>query len=101
MVPLLGPRNARDFSGFIGDIKNSSNISPNDLNIIKTIGTPVGIIDKRSELSDTLESINKSSDPYIKMRSYYIQNRRAIVYDEKYNEDNDKIKDEQFEKLLQ
>ena len=101
MVPLLGPRNARDFSGFIGDIKNSSNISPNDLNIIKIIGTPVDIIDKRSKLSDTLESINKSSDPYIKMRSYYIQNRRAIVYDKKYNEDNDKKKDEQFEKLLQ
>ena len=101
IVPLLGPRTTRDFTGFIGDAKNISNISSTDLNTIKVIGTPVGIIDKRNKLSDTLESINKSSDPYIKMRSYYVQNRRAIVYDKKYNEVKNKKKDEEFEQLLQ
>ena len=100
MVPLLGPRTTRDFTGFVVDTKNVSNISSTDLNTIKLIGTPVGIIDKRSKLSDTLDSIKKSSDPYIKMRSYYVQNRRAIVYDKKYNEKKDRKKDEEFEKLL-
>ena len=101
IVPLLGPRTTRDFAGFIADTKNISNISSTDLNTIKLIGTPVNIIDKRSKLSDTLDIINKSPDPYIKMRSYYVQNRRAIVYDKKYNEEKDRKKDEEFEQLLQ
>ena len=101
MIPLLGPRTTRDFSGFIGDTKNISNIASTDVSTIKLISTPVNIIDKRTKLSDTIDSINKSSDPYIKMRSYYLQNRRAVVYGKKYNQAKDRKKDEEFEQLLQ
>ncbi len=101
MIPLLGPRTTRDFAGFIVDRQNIYNITTSDVETINLIETPINIIDKRDKLSDSLDSINNSSDPYVKMRSYYIQNRRAIVYDKKYNEAKNREKDEQFEKLLQ
>ena len=44
------------------------------------------IVYTREKLSTTLDSVYKSSDPYIKMRSFYVQNRRAKVYNNKYNE---------------
>ena len=62
---------------------------------------PINFIYKREELSTMFDSVYKSSDPYIKMTSFYIQNRRAKVYNNKYNEAKDKEKDEAFEKLLQ
>ena len=101
MIPFLGPRNTRDFSGFVIDKHNIANVTPNYIDDINLREAPNNIIDVREKLSATLNSIYNSSDPYIKMRSFYIQNRRATVYNNQYNEAKDKEKDQEFEKLLQ
>ena len=106
MIPLLGPKNARDVAGLFLERQYSSNVSLNEVNDI-SLGDvdlfefPINFVYKREKLSTTLDSVYKSSDPYIKMRSFYVQNRRAKVYNNKYNEVKDKEKDEAFEKLLQ
>ena len=48
-----------------------------------------------------IENIYESPDPYTKMKSYYIQNRRKNVYGDKYLEDKNNKLDIEFEKLLQ
>jgi phospholipid-binding lipoprotein MlaA len=101
MIPFLGPKNTRDFSGFIIDKQNIANIAPNNIDDINLLEVPINIIDAREKLSTTLDSVYRSSDPYIKMRSFYLQNRRATVYSNKYNEAKDKEKDQAFEQLLQ
>ena len=101
MIPFVGPKNARDFSGFIIDNQNTANISSDNIDDINLLEVPINIIVVREKLSATLDSVYNSSDPYIKMRSFYIQNRRATVYNNEYNEAKDKEKDQAFEQLLQ
>ena len=101
MIPFLGPKNTRDFSGYIVDKQNIAKITPNKIDDINLLEVPINIVAVREKLSGTLESVYNSSDPYIKMRSFYIQNRRATVYNNEYNEAKDKEKDQAFEQLLQ
>ena len=101
MIPFLGPKNTRDFSGYIFDKQNIANITSNQVDDINLLEVPINIIALREKLSGTLESVYNSSDPYIKMRSFYIQNRRANVYNNKYNKYKDEEKDQAFEQLLQ
>ena len=101
MIPLLGPKMTRDFSGFVIDRQNMANVFSPIVNDINLIEVPVNIIDKRGKLSNSIDTIYDSADPYTKLKSYYIQNRRKQVYSEKYHEINNKNKDEEFEKLLQ
>ena len=101
MVPFLGPKTTRQFSGFIVDQQNHSNIISGKVDNINLIEQPIKIIHSREKLSDTIDSIYKSSDPYIKMRSFYLQNRRSIVNSNKKNRKLELEKDYEFEKLLQ
>ena len=101
MIPFLGPKNTRDFSGYIVDKQNIANISPSKVDDVNLLEVPINIVAVRDKLSSTLESVYNSSDPYIKMRSFYIQNRRATVYNNEYNKNKDKEKDQAFEQLLQ
>ena len=101
MIPFLGPRMTRDFSGFVVERQNISMISSTTMDDINLIEVPVNIIDKRGKLSDSIDTIYNSADPYTKMKSYYIQNRRKQVYSEKYHDIHNQNKDEEFEKLLQ
>ena len=101
MIPFLGPKNTRDLSGYIVDKQNIANISPSKVDDVNLLEVPINIVTVREKLSGTLESVYNSSDPYIKMRSFYIQNRRANVYNNEYNKYKDKEKDQAFEKLLQ
>ena len=101
MLPFLGPKMTRDFSGFVVDRQNMANVSSTTMNDINLIEVPVNIIDKRGKLSDSIDTIYDSADPYTKMKSYYMQNRRKQVYSEKYHEIDNQNKDKEFEKLLQ
>ena len=101
MVPFLGPKTTRQFSGFIVDQQNHSNMISGKVDNINLIEQPIKIIDSREKLSDTIDSIYKSSDPYIKMRSFYLQNRRSIVNSNKKNRKLELEKDYEFEKFLQ
>jgi len=101
MVPFLGPKTTRQFSGFIVDQQNHSNMISGKVDNINLIEQPIKIIHSREKLSDTIDSIYKSSDPYIKMRSFYLQNRRSIVNSSTINKKLELKKDYEFEKLLQ
>ena len=101
MIPFLGPKLTRDFSGFVVDRQNMINVSSNTINDINSIEVPINIIDKRGKLSNSIDTIYKSADPYAKMKSFYIQNRRKQVYSEKYHNIDNQNKDKEFEKLLQ
>ena len=101
MIPILGPKMTRDFSGFILDRQNITTFSSNNMNDINLIEIPVNIIDKRGQLLNSIDKIYNSADPYSKMKSYYIQSRRKQVYSEKYHDTDNQNKDEEFEKLLQ
>ena len=101
MVPFLGPKTTRQFSGFIVDQQNHSNMISGKIDNINLIEQPIKIIHSREKLSDTIDSIYKSSDPYIKMRSFYLQNRRSRVNSNKKNRKLELEKDYEFEKLLQ
>ena len=101
MVPFLGPKTTRQFSGFIVDQQNHSNMISGKVDNINLIEQPIKIIHSREKLSDTIDSIYKSSDPYIKMRSFYLQNRRSTVNSNKKNRKLELEKDYEFEKLLQ
>jgi phospholipid-binding lipoprotein MlaA len=101
MVPFLGPKTTRAFSGFIVDQQNNSNIISGKIDDISLIEQPIKIVHSREKLSDTIDSIYKSSDPYIKMRSFYLQNRRSIVNSSTNNKKLELKKDYEFEKLLQ
>ena len=101
MVPLIGPKTTRDFTGTILDTNITSNFSSQDLNNLKLIEIPIDTIDTRAKLSKTIDNIYESADPYIKLRSFYIQNRRNVVYDKNYFDLKNKKADEEFEKLLE
>ena len=101
MVPFLGPKTTRQFSGFIVDQQNHSNMISGKVDNINLIEQPIKIIHSRERLSDAIDSIYKSSDPYIKMRSFYLQNRRSTVNSNKKNRKLELQKDYEFEKLLQ
>ena len=101
VVPFLGPKMTREFSGYFVDRQSMTNVSSTTMNDINLIEIPMNVIDTRAKLSNTIDKLYKSPDPYTKMKSYYIQNRRQKVYNEEYHNIKNNNKDEEFEKLLQ
>ena len=102
IVPILGPRTSRHLAGDLINYTSINSIQPNKANEINYYQRPLDAIDKRSKLSNIFEDINSSSDPYIKMRSMYIQNRRKSLFSDKEYEKNIlREEEEEFEKLLQ
>ena len=100
MVPLIGPKTTRDLTGTILDRQNMATLSSNSIDDLSLAEVPINIIDKRSKMSKTLDNIYLSADPYVKVRSFYLQNRRNEIYSEKYIENKNNNLDAEFEKLL-
>ena len=101
MIPLLGPKTVRDFTGTVSDRQSLSNISSKSFKNLSLVEIPVNLVDKRSKLAKNIDSIYESPDPYTKMKSYYMQNRRKNVYGDEYLEVKNNKSDLEFEKLLQ
>lgn len=102
MLPFFGPRTFRHFTGDMADSSISYSVEPNNLKKIKKYEIGVEAIDKRSNLSLVFEDFNSSADPYIKLRSLYLQNRRNDLYLSKdYKNQLLKEEEEEFENLLQ
>ena len=100
VVPFLGPKMTRDFSGYFVDRQNMTKVSSTTVNDINLIEIPINVIDTRSKLSNAIDKLYNSPDPYTKMKSYYIQNRRKNVYNEKYhNIKNKNINDHCLEEV--
>jgi ABC-type transporter lipoprotein component MlaA len=100
MVPLIGPKTTRDLTGTIIDRQNMATLSSSSIDDLSLAEVPINIIDKRSKMSNTIDNIYLSADPYVKVRSFYLQNRRNEIYSEKYIENKNNNLDAEFEKLL-
>ena len=100
MVPFIGPKTTRDLTGTILDRQNISTLSPNSIDDLYLAEIPINMIDKRSKMSKTIDNIYLSTDPYIKVRTFYLQNRRNEIYSKKYIENKNNNLDAEFEKLL-
>ena len=102
VIPFLGPNTFRDFSGTIIDRVSSNQTYPKKFTKLKTYQIPIDSVNKRTNFSNVITDINTSSDPYIKMRSFYLQRRRKeILIDNDYEIKNNLEEDKEFEKLLQ
>ena len=81
MIPLLGPSTVRDGVGVYVDVTSPANM----INEIDDIGfisaSAMNIIDKRVELLPVTDMLDQSDDPYIAMRSSYLQKRKYDVFD--------------------
>ncbi len=78
-LPVLGPSNVRDGIGRVGDALSHPASYTNDSGLSIALWS-VTALDTRSDNYDLLEDINKSSlDPYVTLRSYYIQHRNNSI----------------------
>ena len=100
MVPFIGPKTTRDLTGTILDRQNMTALSSNSIDDLNLAEVPINIIDKRGKMSKTIDNIYLSTDPYIKIKSFYLQNRRNEIYGKKYLENKNNNLDAEFEKLL-
>ncbi len=100
MVPFLGPKTTRDLTGTFLDKQNLMTLSSDSINDLSLSEIPINLIDKRGKMQKTIDNIYLSTDPYIKIRSYYLQNRRNDIYGKKYINNKNNNSDTEFEKLL-
>ena len=97
VVPILGPRTLRHFSGnmidnLIWDEPKNYSYNSNTL--------PMKIVSDRNKYSKILEDINNSKDPYLKAKILYNENRFKSVSSKKSLEKEEQNEQEEFEKLL-
>ena len=97
VVPLIGPRSLRHFSGSI--IDNSIWNEPKNYSYNSTT-LPTKIVSDRNKYSNILEDINNSKDPYLKAKILYSENRFNSVSSKKSLEKEEQNEQEEFEKLL-
>lgn len=81
MIPLLGPSTVRDGAGLYVDLTSPANMV-NEMDDIGFVSaTAMNIIDKRVELLPATDLLDQSDDPYIAMRSSYLQKRKFEIFD--------------------
>jgi len=81
VIPLLGPSTVRDGTGVYVDLTSPANMV-NEMNDIGFVSaSAMNIIDKRVELLPVTDMLEQSDDPYIAMRSSYLQKRKYDVFD--------------------
>ena len=102
IIPFFGPRTLRHLTGNLMDTSVSNSVEPNNFQDIKKYEIPINAIDTRTSLSNVFEDVNSSADPYFKLRSLYLQNRRnKLLLSKDYENKLIKEEEEEFEKLLQ
>lgn len=81
VLPLIGPRTARDFLGFLGDLNRDRAWN---IDHIRTRNSAVGLrlINDRANLLPAEGLLDEASlDKYAYTRSAYLQRRRSLIYD--------------------
>ena len=78
VLPLLGPSTVRDGIGTYVDLTSPANM----VDEIGEVGVSViNVVDKRVDLLPITDILDQSDDPYITMRSSYLQKRNNDIYD--------------------
>ncbi len=79
MLPLLGPTTNRDLVGRGGDtFTNLGTYAENDARIALGV---IGAVDLRARLLGAERVLKDQFDPYVFVRSAYLQRRQYLVYD--------------------
>lgn len=80
MLPLLGPSDGRDLFGRAGDTYASplSYVNPEEYTYA---GNALQAVELRAQLLDADSMLDQQIDPYVFVRSIYLQGRLAKVYD--------------------
>lgn len=92
MLPLLGPSNGRDFFGRAADsftgptpVANLANAySVTDYQVPDAVDyslTALGAINARAQLLDADKFLDEQIDPYLFLRTAYLQRRQNLVFD--------------------
>ena len=97
VLPILGPRSLRHFSGYIVDQSISN--GPNNYSYNSTT-LPISVVSNRNKYSNILEDINNSQDPYLKAKIFYTENRFNTISSDKIIEQEKQNEQDEFEKLL-
>ena len=97
VLPILGPRSLRHFSGNI--IDQSISNEPKNYSYSSTT-LPMNIVSKRNKFSNVLEDIKNSQDPYLKAKILYTENRFKSISSTKLLEQEKQNEQDEFEKLL-
>ena len=81
VIPLLGPSTVRDGVGVYVDVTSPANMvnEMDDAGFVSA--STMNIVDKRVELLPVTDMLDQSDDPYIAMRSSYLQKRNFDVHD--------------------
>lgn len=79
MLPLLGPSTNRDLVGKVGDwFTDPTNYMNQEAQIALAVGNA---IDARAGLLDADRLLDDQIDPYVFLRTVYLQRRQSLVYD--------------------
>lgn len=82
MIPLLGPSDNRDLIGRLGD--SATNLTfylPGRYDVYKYSANALNLINIRANLLPTDDLIKQQFDPYLFIRTAYLQRRQNLVYD--------------------
>lgn len=82
MLPLLGPSTNRDLVGRVGDNWTDPLTYVESLDTLERAGIMgVNVVDARSRLLDFDSVLEQQFDPYVFVRTAYLQRRLNLVYD--------------------
>jgi phospholipid-binding lipoprotein MlaA len=81
IIPFLGPSTVRDGAGLYVDLTSPTNLVKDLEDVGFVTASTMNIIDKRVELFPVTDLLDRSDDPYITMRSSYLQKRQFDIFD--------------------
>ncbi len=84
VIPFIGPSTNRDFVGFAGFFffdPVTMTLDSEGLDGLALARNGTDALAARVQLHDALDQLYQEDDPYVVMRSLYLQNRRFQIYD--------------------
>lgn len=81
VLPILGPSTLRDTVGTYVDMSANTNYSAHLDGADQTAATLTNALDIRAELLPVTDLFDRADDPYIAMRSSYLQKRKNDIHD--------------------
>ena len=97
VLPILGPRSLRHFSGNIVDQSVSNGPKNHSYN---STTLPMSILSNRNTYSNVIEDIYNAQDPYLKAKILYTENRFNSISSTELLEQEEQNEQDEFEKLL-
>ena len=97
VLPILGPRSLRHFSGNIVDQSVSNGPKNHSYN---STTLPMSILSNRNTYSNVIEDIYNAQDPYLRAKILYTENRFNSISSNKLLEQQKQNEQDEFEKLL-